>query len=85
MAETRTPSQPLRVFADANILIRGVTFPRFPYEVLRLAARQEIVLVISHSVLNDVRRYMMELFPDHLPKLEGFLDVVYFVRANGTW
>ncbi len=59
-----------RVFVDANVLIRGVTFPRFPYEVLRLAARHEIVLVISPSVLDDVRYYVRELFPDHLDKCE---------------
>jgi hypothetical protein len=29
-----------RVFLDANVLIRGVTFPRFPYEVLQHAARK---------------------------------------------
>jgi len=63
-----------RVFADANVLIRGVTFPRFPYEVLRLAARHQIVLVLSPSVLDDARRYVGELFPDHLPKLDGFLN-----------
>jgi len=62
-----------RVFADANVLIRGVTFPRFPYEILRLAARHEIVLVISPSVLDDVRYYVEELFPDHADKLEAFL------------
>ena len=62
-----------RVFVDANVLIRGVTFPRFPYEVLRLAARHEIVLAISPSVLDDVRYYVRELFPDHLDKLEIFL------------
>lgn len=62
-----------RVFADANVLIRGVTFPRFPYEVLRLAARHEIVLVLSPSVLDDVRYYVGELFPDHVDKLEAFL------------
>jgi len=58
---------------DANILIRGITFPRFPYEILRLAARQTITLVVSASVLDDARRYVGLLFPDHLPKLEGFL------------
>jgi len=62
-----------RVFADANVLIRGVTFPRFPYEVLRLAARHEIVLVLSPSVLDDVRYYVGELFPNHVGKLEAFL------------
>jgi len=61
------------VFVDANVLIRGVTFPRYPYEVLRLAARRKIVLVLSSLVLNDARRYLAELFPEHLPKLEGFL------------
>jgi predicted nucleic acid-binding protein len=69
MEETRRH----RVFADANVLIRGVTFPRFPYEVLRLAARHEIVLVLSPSVLGDVRYYVGELFPDHVDKLEAFL------------
>lgn len=63
----------LRIFADANILIRGVTFPRYPYEILRLAARHKIVLVLSPLVLSDARRYLTELFPEHLPKLEGFL------------
>lgn len=62
-----------RVFTDANVLIRGVTFPRFPYEILRLAAKHEIVLVVSPSVLDDVRHYVGELFPDHLPTLEAFL------------
>jgi len=63
----------LRVFADANVLIRGVTFPRYPYEILRLAARRKIVLVLSPLVLDDARRYLAELFPEHLPKLDGFL------------
>jgi predicted nucleic acid-binding protein len=63
----------LRVFVDANILIRGVTFPRYPYEILRLAARHAIVLVVSPSVLADTRRYLSLLFPEHLPKLDGFL------------
>jgi predicted nucleic acid-binding protein len=63
----------LRVFVDANILIRGITFPRYPYEILRLAARHTIVLVVSPSVLADARRYLTLLFPEHLPKLDGFL------------
>jgi hypothetical protein len=45
-----TPRRP-RVFVDANILIRGITFPRYPYEILRLAASHVIVPVVSPSVL----------------------------------
>jgi len=61
------------VFVDANVLIRGITFPRYTYEVLRLAARRKIVLVLSPSVLDDARHYAAALFPEHLPKLDGFL------------
>jgi hypothetical protein len=38
-------TQKPRVFLDANVLIRGVTFPRFPYEVLRHAATKEMVAI----------------------------------------
>jgi predicted nucleic acid-binding protein len=67
------PPKPLRVFVDANVLIRGITFPRYPYEVLRLAAQHRITLVVSPSVLADARHYLSALFPDHLPKLDALL------------
>lgn len=72
------PPKQLRVFVDANVLIRGITFPRYPYEVLRLAARHKITLVISPSVLADARHYLSTLFPDHLPKLDGLLSAAAF-------
>jgi len=59
---------------DANVLIRGITFPRYPYEVLHLAAQHKITLVISPSVLIDARRYLSTLFPDHVPKLDALLS-----------
>ncbi len=62
-----------RVFVDANVLIRGMTFPRFPYEVLYRAAQNKIVLVVSPSVLDDARHYLGELFPERLPQFEAFL------------
>ena len=63
----------LRVFVDANILIRGIIFPRYPFKIPRLAARHTMVLVVSLSVLADARHYLTLLFPEHLPKLDGFL------------
>ena len=68
------PPNRLRVFVDANVLIRGITFPRYPYEILRLAAQHKIILVISPSVLADARYYLTTLFPDHLSKLDGLLS-----------
>jgi predicted nucleic acid-binding protein len=71
----------LRVFADANILIRGMTFPRYPYEILRLATEGAITLVVSESVLADARYYMARLFPEHLPRLQAFLVTARVVIA----
>lgn len=68
------PAQP-RVFVDANVLIRGITFPRYPYEVLRLAAQHKIILIISPSILADARYYLTALFPAHLPKLDALLAI----------
>ena len=69
------PTPRLRVFVDANILIRGITFPRYPYEVLRLAAQHKIILIVSPSVLADARHYLTALFPAHLPKLDALLAI----------
>lgn len=68
------PPNRLRVFVDANVLIRGITFPRYPYEILRLATQHKIILVVSPSVLADARYYLTTLFPDHLSKLDGLLS-----------
>ena len=65
-----------RVFLDANILIRGVTFPRFPYEVLRHAARKEIVAIVCPLVLDSARLYVRERFPDHEAALEALLELM---------
>jgi predicted nucleic acid-binding protein len=63
----------LRVFLDANILIRGITLPRFPYEVLCHAAREDFVPAFSPLVLDSARLYVQKLFPDHYDALETLL------------
>ena len=59
-----------RVFLDANILIRGITFPRFPYEVLRHAANGDFALLLSPIVLDSARFYVHNRFPDYQEALE---------------
>ncbi len=44
-----------RVFLDANILIRGVTLPRFPYEILRHADRGDFMAVFSPLASSEAR------------------------------
>ena len=68
----------LRVFLDANILIRGVTLPRFPYEVLQHAAKGNFIPVFSPMVLDSARLYVRELFPDHQEALEVLLALLSY-------
>jgi predicted nucleic acid-binding protein len=65
-----------RVFLDANILIRGITLPRFPYEVLRHAAKGDFVSIFSPIVLNSARLYVQDLFPEHRGALEVLLNLL---------
>jgi predicted nucleic acid-binding protein len=64
------------VFLDANILIRGVTLPRFPYEILRHADRGDFRPVFSPLVLTGARLYVGGLFPDHQADLELVLALL---------
>lgn len=69
MAEPHVP----RAFLDANILIRGVTWPRFPYEILRHAALGDFYMLVSPLVLDSARLYVAELFPRHVIDLDMLL------------
>ena len=66
----------LRVFLDANILIRGITLPRFPYEVLRHAAGEDFIPVFSPMVLDSARLYVQKLFPGQRDALETLLALL---------
>jgi len=67
-----------RVFLDANILIRGITLPRFPYEVLRHAAQGDFVPIFSPIVLDSARLYVRKLFPDQQEALEVLLTLLHY-------
>lgn len=70
-----------RVFLDANILIRGITLPRFPYEVLQHAARGDFIPIFSPLVLDSARLYVRKLFPEHLEALDTLLELLDYELA----
>lgn len=76
LVEEPAEGKKLRVFLDANILIRGITLPRFPYEVLRHAAKGDFIPVFSPMVLDSARLYVRELFPDYQEALEVLLALL---------
>jgi predicted nucleic acid-binding protein len=74
-------SGPPRIFVDANILIRGLTLPRFPYEVLRAGTLGQVQLLTSASTLARARHYIETRFPAHMDRFERFsaMDVLTVV------
>ncbi|MFP3897233.1 MAG: hypothetical protein ACLFV5_10430 [Anaerolineales bacterium] len=71
----------LRVALDANVLIAGTAFPRWPYEVLRHAAKGDYVLVLSPIVIREARRRIAERFPGYEGQFQDFLDLVDYEEA----
>jgi len=63
----------LRVMLDANILIAGSVFPRWPYEVLRHALLKRFQLVLSPLVIEQARRGIRRAFPNQTEQLEDLL------------
>jgi predicted nucleic acid-binding protein len=72
MAATTTDR--LRVMVDANILIAGTGWPRFPYEVLQHAVQGDFILVLSSLVIKEARLHIKRLIPDMLERFEVFLQ-----------
>jgi len=71
----------LRVAVDANVLIAGIVFPRWPYEVLQHALKGDYILVLSPIVIREARRRIQIRFPDYLPEFEQFLALIKYEEA----
>jgi predicted nucleic acid-binding protein len=71
------PKKP-RAMTDANILLAGNAFPRWPYEVLQHALDDDYQLVLCPLIIKQAREHMRELFPQHLPRFEKFLREVKY-------
>ena len=65
--------EPLRVMVDANILIAGSAWPRWPYEVLQHAWAGDFELVLCPLIIDSARHRLGEDFQDHLSRFDEFL------------
>jgi predicted nucleic acid-binding protein len=63
----------LRVMVDANILVAGLGWPRFPYEVLQHAVQGDFLLVLSPYIVDEARKHYGRLFPHALNRFDAFL------------
>lgn len=66
----------VRAMTDANVLLSGIAFPRWPREVLRHAAAGDFQLVLCPLVIEQTRRNLKKRFPEYLDRFEQFLQVI---------
>lgn len=62
-----------RVAIDTNVLLSGILWPRWPYEVLQHAARGEIELVLPEAVILEARDHIEQDFPAFKEDFESWL------------
>ena len=70
-----TSNNPLRVMVDANVLIAGSVWPRFPYAVLQHAVAGDFKLVLSSLVIAETHRRITLSFPDNVWRLTKILTL----------
>lgn len=67
------PRDRLRLFLDASILIKAASFPRLPFEIVRLGMRGEVGIVLSPLVIGSAAHHVESKYPDQLELLRRVL------------
>jgi len=62
-----------KVIFDANTLMRGVIHPRFAFEILNHAFREDFQLFLLPYTIKEAVKNIAKKFPDRLDVLEKFL------------
>ena len=70
-----------RVMIDTTVLVAGVVWPRFPFEVLQHGLRGDFDLVLCPTVIAEARRTFEVRFPGFAQAFEEFLAVVPYEEA----
>ena len=75
------PSRKLRVMVDTNVLLSGIVWPRWPYEILRYARQHEIELVLCPFIIEQTYRNVQKYFPDSLADLGEVLALCDYTEV----
>ncbi|MEJ2354022.1 MAG: PIN domain-containing protein [Anaerolineales bacterium] len=69
----------IRIFLDSSVLFSAAySSTGYSRDLLLMAARGEIILVISPHVVTETRRNLIESAPDAIPYLELLFDIIPF-------
>lgn len=65
----------LRVLLDANILIAGSVWPRWPYEVMQHAANGDFRVLLTPYIIAQAYATLARKFPETKPYLDDFFSL----------
>ena len=71
----------IRVMVDTSVLLSGIVWPRWPYEVLQHSLRGDFQLVLSQIIIREARRIFREKFPTYAQDFEDFLSEYVYEEA----
>jgi putative PIN family toxin of toxin-antitoxin system len=63
---------------DANILIAGVVWPRWPYEVVQHALRGDFHVVLSNYIIQQATRRFRMRFPAYLDRFDELMQTCQY-------
>ena len=66
---------------DTNVLLSGIVWPRWPYEILRYARQGKIELVLCPFIIAQAYRNVEKYFPDSMPYLNEVLALCDYVEV----
>ena len=67
------PTDRLRVMVDANVLVAGIGWPRWPYALLQHVLAGDFQLVLTPYVIEEAHRNLKRIAPATLPSFDEFL------------
>lgn len=67
---------------DANILIAGIVWPRWPYEVMQHTLRGDFRLILSEYILEQTRFHISRRFSAYLEAYNEFLNNCQYELAD---
>ncbi|MBI5183744.1 MAG: putative toxin-antitoxin system toxin component, PIN family [Nitrospinae bacterium] len=71
--QKKNKKQPPRVFLDSNVVISGLVFPRWPYEIIKYGEAQEIKIVLCSLIIKEVQTRIAVTFPSCLDRFHRFI------------
>jgi putative PIN family toxin of toxin-antitoxin system len=77
----RSPRTKPRVIVDANVLVSGRAWPRWPYEVLQHALDGDYHLVYSAQIVDEARLSITKFGQPYIDYLEDFLAECHYEKA----